>query len=72
MDRAVRGVRRLRRAGDRGRRPARHLATFTAAGLLFQLLTLVQPSPFIGLALVLATIRPGVVIRSFEKVTARG
>jgi len=55
-----------------GRRPARHLATFTAAGLLFQLLTLVQPSPFIGLALVLATIRPGVVIRSFEKVTGRG
>jgi hypothetical protein len=54
-----------------GRRPARHLATFTAAGLLFQLLTLVQPSPFIGLVLVLATIRPGVVIRSFEKVTGR-
>ena len=55
-----------------GRRPARHLATFTAAGLLFQLLTLVQPSPFIGLVLVLATIRPGVLIRSFERVTGRG
>jgi hypothetical protein len=53
-----------------GRRPAPHLVTFTAAGLLFQFLTLVQPSPFIGLVLVLATIRPGVLLRSFEKLTA--
>jgi hypothetical protein len=53
-----------------GRRPARHLATFVGGGLLFQFLTLVQPSPFIGFLLVLATVRPGVVIRSYEKVTA--
>jgi hypothetical protein len=51
-----------------GRRPARHLATFVGAGLLFQFLTLVQPSPFIGVVLVLATVRPGVVRRSFEMV----
>jgi hypothetical protein len=52
-----------------GRRPGRHLATFTAAGLLFQLLTLVQPSPLIGVVLVLTTIRPGPLIRSFDKLT---
>jgi hypothetical protein len=35
-----------------GRQPRRRLATFLAAGLLFQLLTFVQPSPFLGLPLV--------------------
>ncbi len=34
-----------------GRQPARRLATFVAAGLLFQLLTFVQPSPWLGLPL---------------------
>ena len=38
-----------------GRSVAQHLVTFTACGLLFQYLTLVQPSPVIGLLLVAAT-----------------
>jgi hypothetical protein len=35
-----------------GRQPRRRLATFVAAGLLFQLLTFLQPSPYLGLPLV--------------------
>jgi hypothetical protein len=46
-----------------GWRPLRFLATFIATGALFQLLTLVQPSPFVGLVLVLATLGAAVAIR---------
>jgi hypothetical protein len=42
-----------------GRSVGEHLVTFTGAGLLFQLLTLVQPSPIIGVALLIVTVRPG-------------
>lgn len=38
-----------------GRNVSVHLLTFTGCGLLFQLLTIVQPSPVIGLVLVAAT-----------------
>ena len=38
----------------RGRQPGRHLATFVAAGLLLQVLPLLQPSPVIGTPLVAA------------------
>ncbi len=51
-----------------GRNVGRHLVTFTASGFLFQLLTLTQPSPFIGVALLLATVRPDVVVRSYRQV----
>lgn len=50
------------------RQPGWHLMTFLGCGLLFQLLTLVQPSPFIGLALVVATIRPRLVVDAWEQV----
>ena len=39
-----------------GRRPARRLGTMLAAGLLFQLLTLVQPSPLLGLPIVIGLV----------------
>ncbi|HXU04784.1 MAG TPA: hypothetical protein VN903_27665 [Polyangia bacterium] len=52
-----------------GRHVGRHLITFTAAGFLFQLLTLTQPSPLIGIALLLATVRPQVVLRSYRRMT---
>jgi len=52
-----------------GRNVRHHLVTFTAAGLLFQLLTLTQPSPFIGIALLLATVRPHALLRSYRRVT---
>jgi len=51
-----------------GRNVGRHLVTFTASGFLFQLLTLTQPSPFIGVALLLATVRPHLVLRSYHRV----
>jgi hypothetical protein len=38
-----------------GRRPGGYLLVFTVAGLMFQLLTLVQPHPVIGVLLVVAT-----------------
>lgn len=39
-----------------GRQPQRRLATGVASGLLFMLLTLVQPTPFLGLPLVLGLV----------------
>jgi hypothetical protein len=51
-----------------GRRVPEHLVTFTGCGLLFQFLTLVQPSPLIGLALVAATLRPAVVRAGYRKI----
>jgi hypothetical protein len=49
-------------------RGVRHgLVTFTAAGLLFQFLTLVQPSPFIGAALLIATVPPDALLRSYRR-----
>jgi len=44
------------------------LLTFTSAGLLFQLLTLVQPPPLVGLVLLAATVRPGAVRRTYHRV----
>ena len=49
-----------------GRGVGEHLLTFTGAGLLFQLLTLVQPSPAIGLALLVATVRPRLLFGTFR------
>ena len=49
-----------------GRGVGEHLLTFTGAGLLFQLLTLVQPSPAIGLALLVATARPRLLFGTFR------
>jgi hypothetical protein len=45
-----------------GRNVSEHLVTFAGCGVLFQLLTLVQPSPVIGLVLVGATIAPAVAL----------
>lgn len=50
-----------------GRGVVHGLIAFTAAGLLFQFLTLVQPSPFIGAALLIATVRPGAIFRSYRR-----
>jgi hypothetical protein len=47
---------------------SRHLATFIGCGLLFQVLTLVQPSPIIGLVLVAATIRPAILRASYRRI----
>ncbi|HEY0712177.1 MAG TPA: hypothetical protein VGF45_05865 [Polyangia bacterium] len=42
-----------------GRQTGRRLGVFLAAGLLFQLLTFVQPTPFIGVPLTLALLAAG-------------
>ena len=55
-----------------GRQPGWHLVTFVGCGLLFQLLTLLQPSPLIGLVLVLATVRPRVVAESVRRALLEG
>jgi hypothetical protein len=39
-----------------GSRPARHLLGFAAAGVAFQIVTLVQPTPLVGLSLVIGLI----------------
>ena len=54
-----------------GRGVGEHLLTFTGAGLLFQLLTLVQPSPVIGLALLVATVRPRLLFGTFRDGSGR-
>jgi hypothetical protein len=51
-----------------GQGVSQHLATFIGCGLLFQFLTLVQPSPIIGLVLVAATIRPAVLRASYQRI----
>lgn len=51
-----------------GRGVTHGLITFTAAGLLFQFLTLVQPSPLIGAALLVATVRPDALRRSYRQI----
>jgi hypothetical protein len=50
-----------------GRSVGRHLVTFVGCGLLFQFLTLVQPSPILGAILVAATIRPGALAASYRR-----
>jgi len=51
-----------------GRRVSEHLVTFAGCGLVFQLLTLVQPSPIIGLVLVAATFRPAFLRASYRRI----
>jgi len=51
-----------------GRGVPERLVTFTGCGLLFQLLTFVQPSPVVGLVLVAATIRPAIVRASYRRI----
>jgi hypothetical protein len=55
-----------------GRRVPEHLLTFTGCGLLFQFLTLVQPSPLIGLVLVAATLRPALLRASYRRLVRAG
>jgi hypothetical protein len=50
-----------------GRGVAHHLVTFVGCGLLFQFLTLVQPSPILGVILVAVTIRPGALVASYRR-----
>jgi hypothetical protein len=54
-----------------GRGVGEHLATFTAAGLLFQLLTLVQPSPVLSLALTILAARPGLLLGTLRDYQGR-
>jgi len=51
-----------------GRGVPERLVTLTGCGLLFQLLTFVQPSPVVGLVLVAATIRPAIVRASYRRI----
>jgi hypothetical protein len=50
-----------------GRSVSYHLITFAGCGLLFQFLTLVQPSPIVGVLLVAVTIRPAALVASYRR-----